>query len=169
MILLYICNHVVASGARVQCDGYLVHLRAGRFRVCLLTSKMPAIESLRKWTSRIWQDVKINHLSDASKAETTPSGFEHRRHGFACALSRFGESIRPWLPPINFITIHWAYFILISLFASVIFWGSANPAESIGYWDSLFLTVSALTSAGLNTVNLSSEWPQIRSAMCCCC
>lgn len=74
-------------------------------------------------------------------------------------MANLGEKIRPWLPPINFITLHWAYFILISLVASVIFWGAANPSQSMSYWDSLFLTVSALTSAGLNSVNLSCEFP----------
>lgn len=46
---------------------------------------------------------------------------------------------------------------------SLIFWGSSDPAFSIGYADSLFLTVSAMTEAGLNTVNLSqmTTWQQI--------
>ena len=39
--------------------------------------------------------------------------------------------------------------------SSVIFWGSSTPPRSISYIDSLFLTVSAMTEAGLNTVNLS--------------
>lgn len=71
--------------------------------------------------------------------------------------------IRSWLPPLNFITIHYAYFIVVPLFASVIFWGSSNPARSISYVDSLFLVVSAMTEAGLNTVNLSqmTTWQQV--------
>lgn len=59
------------------------------------------------------------------------------------------------LPPINFITLHYAYFIGVSLLASLIFWGSSTPAKSISYVDSLFLVVSAMTLTGLNTVNLS--------------
>lgn len=74
------------------------------------------------------------------------------------ALSRLPS----WLPPLNFITIHYAYFISVCLIASLVFWGSSNPAWSISYTDSLFLVVSAMTEAGLNTVNLSqmTTWQQ---------
>lgn len=67
------------------------------------------------------------------------------------------------LPPVNFISIHYAYFIVVCLFASLIFWGSSNPAHRISYADSLFLVVSAMTETGLNTVNLSemTTWQQI--------
>lgn len=76
----------------------------------------------------------------------------------AAAISQ----IRSILPPLNFITIHYAYFIVVCLLASVIFWGSSNPPASISYTDSLFLVVSAMTEAGLNTVNLSqmTVWQQ---------
>ncbi|OBT84832.1 hypothetical protein VE02_07289 [Pseudogymnoascus sp. 03VT05] len=60
------------------------------------------------------------------------------------------------LPPLNFITVHYAYFIVTCLLCSLIFWGASNPAQSISYTDSLFLVVSAMTEAGLNTVNLST-------------
>ncbi|KAH8669599.1 cation transport protein-domain-containing protein [Tricladium varicosporioides] len=63
--------------------------------------------------------------------------------------------IKPYLPPLNFITIHYAYFILTCLITSLIFWGSSSPSRSISYEDSLFLVISAMTEAGLNTVNLS--------------
>lgn len=59
------------------------------------------------------------------------------------------------LPPRNFITLHHAYFIGICLFSSIIFWGASTPPRSISYTDSLFFVVSAMTLAGLNTVNLS--------------
>lgn len=59
------------------------------------------------------------------------------------------------LPPLNFITVHYAYFIGVCLLTSVIFWGSSTPARSINYTDSLFFVVSAMTLAGLNTINLS--------------
>ncbi|KAH8698639.1 putative potassium transporter [Talaromyces proteolyticus] len=59
------------------------------------------------------------------------------------------------LPPLNFLTLHYAYFILIALLWSVIFWASSEPARSVTYTDSLFLCVSAMTGAGLNTVNIS--------------
>ena len=41
------------------------------------------------------------------------------------------------------------------MLSSIIFWGSSSPARSVSYTDSLFLVVSAMTLAGLNTVNLS--------------
>jgi hypothetical protein len=73
------------------------------------------------------------------------------------------RAIRAYLPPVNFITIHYAYFIVVCLVSSVIFWGSSDPAFSISYTDSLFLVVSAMTEAGLNTVNLSqmTTWQQV--------
>ena len=71
------------------------------------------------------------------------------------SFSRASGYISSHLPPLNFITLHYAYFIGVCLFSSVIFWGSSTPPRSISYVDSLFLVVSAMTEAGLNTVNLS--------------
>lgn len=65
------------------------------------------------------------------------------------------QRIKYHLPPLNFITIHYSYFIITCMITSLIFWGSSDPAKSISYTDSLFLVVSAMTEAGLNTVNLS--------------
>ena len=59
------------------------------------------------------------------------------------------------VPPLNFITLHYAYFIITSLVFSVIFWGASNPFLSVSYADALFMCVSAITGAGLNTVCLS--------------
>lgn len=64
--------------------------------------------------------------------------------------------IKLFLPPLNFISLHYAYFIGVCLITSVIFWGAATPFRSVSYTDSLFFTVSAMTLAGLNTVNLST-------------
>lgn len=77
--------------------------------------------------------------------------------------ARLLRELRAFLPPLNFITIHYAYFIIVTLVTSLIFWGSSNPDLSISYADSLFLTVSAMTEAGLNTVNLSqmTAWQQV--------
>lgn len=49
------------------------------------------------------------------------------------------------------------------MLAAIIFWGSSTPEQSITFTDSLFLTVSAMTQAGLNTINLSqlNTWQQI--------
>ncbi|KAI1806350.1 TrkH-domain-containing protein [Daldinia bambusicola] len=73
------------------------------------------------------------------------------------------RSLRTLLPPLNFITIHYVYFLLVPLISSVVFWGSSNPRASISYVDSLFLVTSAMTEAGLNTVNLSqmTTWQQV--------
>ncbi|CAK3950479.1 high-affinity potassium transport -like [Lecanosticta acicola] len=60
------------------------------------------------------------------------------------------------LPPLNFITIHYAYFIVTCLISAIILWGSATPLRSLSFTDALFLAISAMTEAGLNTVNLSS-------------
>jgi hypothetical protein len=59
--------------------------------------------------------------------------------------------------------LHYLYFILTCFIASIIFWGSSTPPRSVRYVDSLFLAVSAMTEAGLNTVNLSTlnTWQQI--------
>ena len=59
------------------------------------------------------------------------------------------------LPAFNFIALHYSYFIGVCIVSSVIFWGSSTPPRSVTYADSLFLSVSAMTGAGLNTVNLS--------------
>ncbi|PYI29979.1 cation transporter [Aspergillus indologenus CBS 114.80] len=66
-----------------------------------------------------------------------------------------GRSILAVLPPFNFLTLHYAYFLATPLICSAIFWGSATPARSIAYVDALFMCVSAMTGAGLNTVDLS--------------
>lgn len=96
-----------------------------------------------------------------------PKGWSHRwcadllaDHPQAAQLLR---ELHAFLPPLNFITIHYAYFIIVTLVTSLIFWGSSDPDFSIGYADSLFLTVSAMTEAGLNTVNLSqmTTWQQV--------
>jgi len=55
---------------------------------------------------------------------------------------------RHLIPKINFITIHYAYFIFTALMASLLLWGSATPFRSLTYKDALFLAVSAMTEAG---------------------
>lgn len=70
-------------------------------------------------------------------------------------MAKIGHAMRPYLPPINFITMHHAYFIFVGLIFAVIFWGMSQPARSVGFMDSLFLVESAFTGSGLNTINLS--------------
>jgi len=65
------------------------------------------------------------------------------------------RQVRRWLPPCNFITLHYAYFIVTCMIASVIFWGASTPTKSVRYIDALFLCVSAMTLSGLGSINLS--------------
>lgn len=78
-------------------------------------------------------------------------------------LEAFITRARCLIPPLNFITIHYAYFILGSLICSAIFWGSNERRGNIHYVDSLYLVVSAFTNTGLNSVNLSelTTWQQV--------
>ncbi|KAI9872140.1 MAG: hypothetical protein M1830_002029 [Pleopsidium flavum] len=62
---------------------------------------------------------------------------------------------------LNFYRLHLSYFILTTLIASVIFYGSGraddvneNNGLPLAYIDALFLCASAMTATGLNTVNL---------------
>lgn len=70
-------------------------------------------------------------------------------------VRRVARILRRNLPPLNFITLHYAYFFITCLVSAVIFWGASTPTRSVSFTDSLFLCVSAMTLAGLNTVNLS--------------
>lgn len=77
--------------------------------------------------------------------------------------ARLGGRLRGLLPPLAFITCHYAYFVGVCLVSSVVFWGSSSGGGfRVGYIDSLFLVVSAMTGTGLNTVNLSqlNSWQQ---------
>jgi hypothetical protein len=68
---------------------------------------------------------------------------------------RLRQALRSQVPDLNFITLHYIYFISTCLLSAIIFWGASTPARSVSFTDSLFLAVSAMTLAGLNTVNLS--------------
>lgn len=95
--------------------------------------------------------------SDRNGENTTTRVERNCWSRFRDGLSDIGTSIKPWLPPVNYITVHYTYFITTGLVFSLIFWGTSAPAFSIGFWDSLFLAFSSLTSAGLNTVNVSGK------------
>jgi hypothetical protein len=64
------------------------------------------------------------------------------------------EHIRPRLPDISFITLHYLYFIATGLISGIVFWGSSTPAKSVSFTDSLFLCVSAMTEAGTCPYNM---------------
>jgi hypothetical protein len=70
-------------------------------------------------------------------------------------LTKTWHTIRPVLPDWSFITIHYLYFLVVCFVASLLFWATSTPSRSVSYIDSLFLVLSAMTEAGLNTVNLS--------------
>lgn len=98
--------------------------------------------------------IKFKFRVDSARWEAIRSG-----------LSDLGTRVKPWLPPVNYITIHYTYFVVVGLAATLIFWGASHPALSIGFWDSMFMAFSALTSAGLNTVNISGRCKQINNSV----
>ncbi|KUI64236.1 High-affinity potassium transport protein [Cytospora mali] len=106
-----------------------------------------------KFFPRWWDDESD---SDSDGNNTTIKDNRNRWSRLRDGFSELGTSTKPWLPPVNYITVHYAYFIIVGLVFTLIFWGSSAPSLSIGFWDSLFLAFSALTSAGLNTVNVSA-------------
>jgi Trk-type K+ transport system membrane component len=82
----------------------------------------------------------------------------HQIHpmAFPGSLVQSWRQLRRWLPPCNFITIHYTYFVVTCLVTSVIFWGASTPAHSVRFIDALFLVVSAMTLSGLGSINLST-------------
>jgi len=56
-------------------------------------------------------------------------------------LARPLRALRRLLPPLNFITIHYAYFIVLCLLSALVFWGSNTPDRTlkVRFIDSLFL------------------------------
>ncbi|CAN8097576.1 unnamed protein product [Discula destructiva] len=83
------------------------------------------------------------------------AAFRARHPALADGLAHAWRRLRPYLPPVNFISMHHAYFVFVGLLVAVIFWGISNPSRSVSFIDSLFLVESAFTSSGLNTLNLS--------------
>lgn len=78
-------------------------------------------------------------------------------------VDRVVSTLTYWLPPLNYITIHYAYFIVVTMLASLIFWGSSSDYNRVSYTDSLFMVTSAFTNTGLNTINISdiTTWQQV--------
>ena len=56
---------------------------------------------------------------------------------------------------LNYYRAHLSFFIVAILVSSAIFWASNTSGFEVDYTDALFLCASAMTSTGLNTVNLS--------------
>lgn len=64
-------------------------------------------------------------------------------------INAFNQHVRDRFPEVSFITLHYTYFIGTSLISAIIFWGSSTPAKSVRFIDSVFLTTSAMTEAGM--------------------
>ncbi|OQE78623.1 hypothetical protein PENNAL_c0055G07828 [Penicillium nalgiovense] len=67
-----------------------------------------------------------------------------------------GSVTRAVCPPLNFLTLHYFYFIATCIIASIILYLTSTSWRSVAYVDSIFMCVSAMTGAGLNTLDLSS-------------
>ncbi|CAG7942269.1 unnamed protein product [Penicillium nalgiovense] len=67
-----------------------------------------------------------------------------------------GSVTRAVCPPLNFLTLHYFYFIATCIIASIILYLTSTSWRSVAYVDSVFMCVSAMTGAGLNTLDLSS-------------
>ena len=80
---------------------------------------------------------------------------KHLHQRLRTRIASTWESVCHHLPPLDFITLHYAYFLGVIILSSIVFYVSSTPAGSVTFTDSLFLTVSAMTLAGLNTINLS--------------
>lgn len=81
--------------------------------------------------------------------------FRARHPTIGDGTARLWSAVRPYLPPVNFITMHHAYFIFLGLLFALVFWGASRPSRSVSFTDSLFLVESAFTGSGLNTINIS--------------
>lgn len=53
------------------------------------------------------------------------------------------KTVKGAIKDLNFIQLHYIYFIGTSLITAIIFWGSSNPTRSVTFTDSLFLTSKA--------------------------
>ncbi|CAG8952698.1 hypothetical protein HYFRA_00008941 [Hymenoscyphus fraxineus] len=66
------------------------------------------------------------------------------------------RQIRNRLSSPSFLSVHRLYFLAIIFVSSIIFWLLPQHHQSVPFIDSLFLVVSAITSTGLTTRNLST-------------
>jgi len=111
---------------------------------------------------------KIQHQKISERSNTSPQS-KHLVLLYSMAFvpfipgRRVFRIVKLWLPELNFITLHYLYFIGTCLLSGIVFWGSSTPAFEISFLDSIFLCISAMTESGLNTVNLSelNTWQQV--------
>jgi hypothetical protein len=114
------------------------------------TTKEPRNSIPHRGTNPICRSSTIIKMAPSLPLRST---LRSLRHGIEDSSAL--RKVTAYLPPLNFITVHYTYFISVCLVTSLIFYGMSTPTYAIGYTDSLFLVVSAMTEAGLNTVNLS--------------
>lgn len=75
---------------------------------------------------------------------------------------------------LNFYRLHMLYFVItIGLFSVIVYYGGGSLTDSsapngtkLGYIDALFLCCSAMTTTGLNTVNLG-DLSSLQQSMLC--
>ncbi|KAK7549418.1 potassium transport protein-like protein 1 [Phyllosticta paracitricarpa] len=91
-----------------------------------------------------------------------PPQDEHHHHGHGPKL-HFWHYVKDEISHVNFYRLHMSYFVFVILISSLIVYGEglANDPRQINgsrlrYIDALYLCCSAMTTTGLNTVNLGS-------------
>lgn len=62
----------------------------------------------------------------------------------------------PALLELDFLTLHYAYFVLTSAIGSVILYTTSTRIHNLHYVDALFMSFSAMTGTGLNVVRLGN-------------
>ncbi len=94
----------------------------------------------------------------AAKDEAKASNKQKSTNAMTKIGALWKARVLPHFEAVSFITLHYAYFISTCMLTAIVFWGSSTPAQSVRFIDSVFLVTSAMTEAGLNTVNLSTLW-----------
>ncbi|KAK6812990.1 hypothetical protein RU639_010794 [Aspergillus parasiticus] len=93
--------------------------------------------------------LEVSLTGNLSPDRNSPASYTMQK------IEQLWSSIRQNCPRINFLTLHNAYFLVVCLLSSIVFWATSTPSRSVRYVDSVFFTFSAMTGAGLNTVDLS--------------
>lgn len=69
--------------------------------------------------------------SSSNSSGTTALDLETRWASLRDFLNPYYQRLRPYLPPVNFITVHHAYFIVVGLLVAAIFHGVSKNEASI--------------------------------------
>lgn len=54
-------------------------------------------------------------------------------------VARLLLGLKLQMTSLNFIQLHYIYFIGVTLLSAVVFWGSSTPSRSVTFTDALFL------------------------------